>query len=367
MEVLGELRPDDLEVHPLAQAETIPAAWYTDPRFHDLDHDHLLPESWQYVGHESQLQNSGDFIVDEILGRPIIVVRNRRGELRAFDNVCRHRGGPLATENGNARLLTCMYHAWSYDLDGQLVGVPRFEGVENFDKGSCRLPEVRLGTYEGMVFVDISGRAGSIEDVYGGIREAIQPISLSEMRYVRRVVYDINCNWKVYIDNYLEGYHIRPIHPELAHILDVSGYTTTTEGERVLQYGPLAGSDNPYHTSGAAYYYYMFPNVMLNILPGRCQVNSIIPLAPDRTRTVFDFYYKETDPKKLEALMHDDHEISDLIQKQDIWICEQVQKGLKSGSYSKGRFSVQEEAGVHAFQALLKQAYSCLRGKAGRT
>lgn len=348
---------EDMTIRPIEQAETIPAHWFTHPDMDKTDRELVLAKSWLYIGHESQLSRVGDFLVDEIIGRPILVVRNQSNEILCFSNVCRHRGGPLATKSGSTRMLRCVYHAWTYNLDGALVGAPKFEGVENFKKHECTLPRYRIESYEGFLFVNFSGDAEPLTQHLSGIKETIQPINLSEMRFYKRVVYEVNANWKVYIDNYMEGYHILPVHPGLAKILDVSGYTTTIEGNKVLQYGPLAGEDNPYHTGGAAYYYQVFPNLMLNILPGRVQVNSILPIDADRCLTVFDFFFTETDTAKLDARAKDDLAISDVVQKEDIDICELVQKGLKSGTYDKGRICPQEERGVWAFHNNLRNAY----------
>ncbi len=347
----------DMECRPIEYAETIPARWFTHADFDGIDKDQILARSWQYVGHESQLPKAGDFLVDEILGRPVLVVRNQRGELLCFSNVCRHRGGPLATQSGTSRTLRCAYHAWTYNLDGQLIGAPKFEGVLSFDKHSCTLPRYRMESYEGFLFVNFSADAPALADHLQGIRERISPINLAEMRFHKRVVYSVAANWKVYIDNYMEGYHILPVHPGLAKILDVSGYTTTLEGNKVLQYGPLASENNPYHTGGAAYYYQVFPNLMLNILPGRVQVNSILPVDADHCLTIFDFYFTEMDAEALTIRVRDDLEVSDIVQREDIGICEQIQKGLKSGTYNKGRICVQEERGVWAFHNNLRQAY----------
>jgi choline monooxygenase len=348
---------DDMEVRPIEQAETIPAHWFTHPDMDKTDRQLILAKSWQYVGHESQIARPGDYLVDDIIGRPILVVRNQSSDILCFSNVCRHRGGPLATKSGSARMLRCVYHAWTYNLDGALVGAPKFEGVENFNKQDCTLPRYRMESYEGFLFVNFSGDAPPLAQHLAGIKETIKPINLSDMRFYKRVVYEVSANWKVYIDNYMEGYHILPVHPGLAKILDVSGYKTTIEGSKVLQYGPLAGEDNPYHTGGAAYYYQVFPNLMLNILPGRVQMNSILPIDADRCLTVFDFFFSETDVAKLDIRAKDDLEISDVVQKEDIWICELIQKGLKSGTYDKGRICVQEERGVWAFQNNLRDAY----------
>lgn len=347
----------DLEIRPIEQAETIPARWFTDPDLLKDEIEFVLASSWQYVGHVSQIPNSGDYLVDEILGRPLLVVRNAAGAVNCFANVCRHRGGPLATKNGSGRMLRCMYHAWSYNLDGALVGAPKFDGVENFDKQNCKLPQYRLETYDGLMFVNFSGKAEPLSEYLGPVRQTIAPILLSEMRYHSRVVYPVKANWKVYIDNYMEGYHLLPVHPKLSKILDVSGYRTIVDQHRVLQYGPLSGEDNPYHTGGAAYYYHFFPNLMFNILPGRLQLNSILPIDANHCLTVFDSFYSETDPEKRAVRAKDDLDVSDLIQHEDIAICELVQKGLVSGSYNKGRICVSEERGVWEFQNSLRRVY----------
>ena len=350
----------DMEIRPIEIAETIPAHWFTSPGLDKTDRELILAKSWQYIGHESQITQPGDFLVDDIIGYPILVGRNQTNQILCFSNVCRHRGGPLASKSGSSRMLRCMYHAWTYNLDGALVGTPRFDGVENFNKDECKLPRYRIESYEGFLFVNFSGDAPPLAEHLAGIKEKINPIDLSQMRFHKRIAYTVKANWKVYIDNYMEGYHILPVHPGLAKILDISGYTTSVEGNKVLQYGPLASDNNPYHTGGAAYYYQVFPNLMLNILPGRVQMNSILPIDADHCLTVFDFFFTETDSAKLELRAKDDFEVSDIVQQEDIGICELVQKGLKSGTYTKGRICVQEERGVWAFHNNLRLAYKKL-------
>lgn len=350
--------PSDLEVAPIERSETIPSAWYTSAEVFRFDQEMLLAGHWQYMCHEDRVTEPGQYAVEVVAGQSLLLVRGNDGKLTCFFNVCRHRGGPLAKEDGRGKVLRCLYHAWTYDLQGKLIGAPKFEGVENFDKEKCRLPQVAIKVWQGLVFADISGKAPPFEDYFNGIAERILPINLGDMSFSFRTVYDMKCNWKVYVDNFMEGYHILPVHPELAKILDVAGYKTELETHRVLQWGKIQPGDHPYHvTEGSAFYYFIFPNIMLNILPGRLQVNSILPVAPDRTITVFDFFYTEKDEAKLAVLKEDDGRISDLIQKQDIEICELVQKGLESRSYDKGRLSVLEEKGVYGFQTNLRKAY----------
>jgi choline monooxygenase len=352
----------DMEIVPIDLAETIPAHWFADPKLHVVDCEQILAKSWQYVGHESQIAGLGDHLVDHILGRPILVVRTKANEVACFSNVCRHRGGPLATTNGSSRTLRCAYHAWTYSLEGQLIGTPKFDGVQNFDKEKCSLPRYRLEIYEGLMFVNLSGDAPPLAEHLAGIQEKIMPISVKNMRFHSRVVYEVKANWKVYVDNFMEGYHLVPVHPELSKILDVTRYTTEIQTNKVLQHGPLVSENNPYHTAGEAFYYQVFPNLMLNILPGRMQVNSILPLAADLCLTVFDFYFDEEDPIRRHLRAKDDLAVSDRVQMEDIRICEQVQKGLASGTYHKGRICVQEEQGVWAFHNILRATYRKLVG-----
>ncbi|MGE0172528.1 MAG: aromatic ring-hydroxylating dioxygenase subunit alpha [Oligoflexales bacterium] len=357
-----EINPKDLEVLPITQASTIPSRWYTDAEFFAFDQKNILAKHWQYLGHISQLRHPGDYIVGEIAGNPVIVVRDKDGALNGFYNVCRHRGGPLATENGNAKMLRCMYHGWSYNLQGQLVGAPRFEGVENFDIKSCRLPRIHVETYAGMVLVTLSANPKPAANFFAGIRERILPVDLEKKQFSSRVVYSINCNWKVYIDNYMEGYHISHVHPELDSILDQTNYTTQIHENYILQHSPFkpnSEDENIYATESgqAAFYYLIFPNMMLNILPGRLQINSVVPVGRDKTLVIFDYFYDDLKSESAKKLIEEDLKYSDIVQQQDIRICEYVQKGLASDSYTQGRISVLEEQGVYHFQSRLKQAY----------
>ena len=356
------LKPQDMEIKSLATADTLPAHCYTEASFLQTDLSRVLGKHWIYVTHESRLPNPGDFYSDVILQRPIVLIRQADASIKAMANVCRHRAGSLVPQKGmgSARLLRCAYHSWSYDLSGKLLGAPRFEGVENFDKKNCRLPEVHLLNYAGFLFVSYATQRPAEAPYFGGIKEKIAPLKLEDMKFYRRVDYEVKTNWKVYVDNYLESYHIVPVHPELAKIIALEGYTTKIEDKRILQYGPFASGNNPYGGSAdaGATYYWIYPNIMLNITPGRVQVNSIVPIDHETTVTVFEFYYTETDSQKLEKQAKADMEIGDLVQLQDVTICEDVWRGLKSGFYDRGRFSVLEEAGVHAFHNMLRRDYT---------
>lgn len=358
---LPDFSPETLRVDPLARAETIPSSWYTAPEFHAFERDALFLRSWIYACHESQLPDPGDYVTATVAENPVIVVRGRDGGLRAFYNVCRHRGGPLATDEcGNGRMLKCRYHGWTYELDGSLRGVPRFDHTELFDKKEYGLVPVKVAVWQGIVFVNLTGQGTAPDEITAGIAERIAPMRLDGLKFYRRVNYDVACNWKVYVDNYLEGYHIPLVHPELCRVLDYGSYVTETYPYYSLQYSPFrdAGEDNVYGIGdGEAFYYFVYPNFMLNILPGRLQVNSVLPVAHDRCRVIFDYFYSDvTTPEAVEKI-EDDLAFSDTVQGEDMEICEHVQRGLASRGYDVGRFSVDCEEGVYHFQSLLKDAY----------
>jgi choline monooxygenase len=355
---LPDISASDLSAHPVERAETIPSAWYTDARFARADHDWIFTRTWQGIGHAAQVERAGAYFLAAIAGEPVIVVRGKDGVLRAFYNVCRHRGGPLALEDGCVNALQCRYHGWTYLLDGTLRGVPAMDRTELFDRKDFGLVPLRVDTWEGLVFVNLDAGAAPLADSVRGIAERIAPIRLGALTFARRVDYEVRCNWKVYVDNFLEGYHVPYVHPELAKLYDYSRYVTEVYDQYSLQHSPLTG-DNVYSRDGGgeAFYYCIFPNFMLNILPGRLQTNLVLPDGHDRCRVIFQYFYDDVSGSAAERRIEEDLAYSDAVQQEDIMICERVQQGLASQAYDRGRFSVKYEAGVHHFQELVRAAY----------
>ncbi len=348
----------DLTIVPIAKSETIPSSWYVDPQFHEFEQHAIFSKSWQLVGHSGRLQNPGDYLTGTVADNPVILVCGKDQKIRSFYNVCRHRGGPLAMDDsGSCTMLQCKYHGWTYQLDGSLRGVPRFDRVELFDPGNYGLIPLDHDEWEGLIFIRLGGEKNPLKTILSGIRERISPQTLANKKFHSRVVYDISCNWKVYVDNYLEGYHLPFVHPELCELLDYGQYKTEVFERYSLQHSPTTGTGNLYGESGTAFYYFIFPNLMLNILPRRLQTNLVVPVSHNKTRVLFDYYYDDTTSPDARRLIADDLSSSDKIQQEDIGICEQVQKGLNSFAYHKGRFSVDMEQGVYHFQTLLKAAY----------
>ena len=358
-QLIPPIDPADLTIAPHDEAQTIPAAWYTQPAFHTWELEVIHARTWQLVGHVNRLPHPGDYLAVTVAQNPLVIVRDKAGELRAFYNVCRHRGGPLVTaESGCVRALQCQYHGWTYWLDGMLRGVPEFDFVKLFDKKEFGLVPVRLAVWQGLIFVTLSDETPPLDGMLAGIAERIAPLSLTPMQFHARQVYDVDCNWKVYIDNYLEGYHVPFVHPELNKLLDYRQYVTETAVHYSLQHSPMQAADGSlYGSGGEAFYYFIYPNSMLNILPGRLQSNLVLPLSHDRCRVIFDFYYTDVFGADQAAFIAEDLAYSDLIQQEDIDICQRVQQGLASRAYDKGRFSVTRELGVYHFQSLIKTSY----------
>lgn len=340
---------------PLATAAALPAPCYVDPAMHARERAAVFARSWQLVARATQVAAPGDHAVAEIAGVPLVIVRGDDGVLRALHNVCRHRAGPLAVCDGRgARALTCQYHGWTYALDGQLRGAPEMGRAQDFDPTAIRLPQARVAEWQGLVFAALDAAAPPFDAAVDGIDARLTAAGhrLADYRFHSRVSYDLDCDWKVYVDNYLEGYHVPRVHPGLNALLDYRSYTTATAQWHSLQSSPLDSAPSLYG-SGEALYYWLWPNTMLNCLPGRLQTNRVLPLSTGRCRVEFDFLYADSAAAQAEA----DAQFSDDVQREDIGICEAVQRGLASGSYFAGRLNPLREAGVWHFHELLRAAY----------
>ena len=349
------LTPDAAWLAPqaLELARALPAHCYVDPDFGAVDRNAVFARSWQHVAHAAQVLGCGDHALAQIGAVPLVIVRSDDGALRALHNVCRHRAGPLAICDGRgASALTCRYHGWSYGLDGRLRGAPEMGRAAGFDIGAIRLPQARVAQWQGQVFATLDDSAPPFEEIVAGIDARLGALKPDALGFDRRVSYEVACNWKVYTDNFLEGYHVGLVHARLAALLDTVRYTTSTARWHSLQASPLA--DGALYGAGEALYYFLYPNTMLNILPGRLQINRVAPLGAQRCRVDFDYFYASEVPV---AQRLDDQRFSDEVQHEDIAICEAVQRGLASGSYTAGQLNPLSESGVFHFHELLRAAY----------
>lgn len=353
----------------LAAASTMPARWYTDPAFLDAEKERIFWKTWQPVGRIDMVARPGDYFACEVVGEPLVVTRGVDGTLRAFYNVCRHRGATVAQGKGNRKSLQCMYHGWTYGLDGRLLNAPEFEGVKDWHKQDVCLPQVKVEAWGPFVFVNLDPAARPMRETsYGPIYDEIRAkgFNIDAMTQCERRDYDIGCNWKVYVDNYLEGYHLPIAHPGLFKELDYDQYRVDTFRYYSSQYAPIrpARPDDPRsrdrryvrsEDEAEALYYWIFPNVMLNVYLDNMSINIILPLGHDRTLTIFEWYFEQPGTGEGWESMQQIIAFSDEIQHEDIEVCEIVQKGLMSRSYDRGRFSAKRENGVHHFQSLVHE------------
>jgi choline monooxygenase len=346
---------------PLEKASTIPSDWYLDPAVAMAEREKVFGSTWQAVGRASQVSEPGQFFTAEIAGEPIVVIRGDDGSLRAFYNVCRHRAARVVAEpEGCAKKLRCRYHGWTYDLTGKLRGVPEFDGVADFDRDDNSLPQIAVAVWGPIVWVNLSPRPGPLLEFLNPLPEKCASLGLEKLQFVERRQYDLACNWKVYVDNYLDGgYHVNTVHPGLAGVIDYSRYRTEIAGMTSVQISPLEATNDDVgqvRTGECAYYWWIFPNFMMNIYEGVMDTNLVLPLGPGVCRVIFDFYFADCEAPGRHDFIRRSIDVADQIQQEDARICEEVQRGLASRSYKTGRFSVRREAGGHHFHRLLAGA-----------
>src|SRR5438874_3644487 len=354
-----ESLPDFAVDADIARAWTLPAALYTDAAVYEAERERMFARTWQVAGRHEQATKPGDYFTTEIAGEPLLICRDGEHKLRAFYNVCRHRAGPPAEGCGSRKVFRCGYHGWTYSLDGRLLNAPEMDGTTNFDHSQFGLQPVPIGEWGAWVFVNLDARAGALVSGLRELPEQAAKYRLEKLKLAERREYVMECNWKVYIDNYLEGYHLPSVHPSLNRELDYGQYVTETFAFHSRQASPIRGPENEKdvqrrysQASGGdeAEYFWIFPNWMLNCYPDNVSLNIVLPLATERCVAIFEWYFPES-VLGTEAPANTVR-FSDEIQKEDARICEVVHRNLKSRSYTRGRFSAKQEKGVHQFHRL---------------
>ncbi|HEV3485245.1 MAG TPA: SRPBCC family protein, partial [Vicinamibacterales bacterium] len=276
----------------LEHASTLPSRYYIDPAVLDHENRNVFARTWQLAGRLEQVREPGQYFTATIAGEPLLVVRGNDGVLRAMSNVCRHRAGPIAKGEGKRPVLQCGYHGWTYSLDGRLAVTPEFDGAAGFDRASCVLPQFRVDVWNELVFVNLDPGSGPLTDFLGELLRDMPPHDYTGFQLAHRKTWELDCNWKVYVDNYLEGYHIPIVHPGLFRELDYPSYRTDTKRNYSIQIAPtrrperIRGDDD-------VRYFWIFPNLMLNVYADNFSTNLIVPLGPGRTATLFDWYFKD--------------------------------------------------------------------------
>ena len=345
---------------PLAEAYTIPAAWYTDKRVAEVELRNVFSRNWQVVGRVAQVEKPGEYVTATVANEPIVVVRGSDGKLRAFYNVCRHHAMTVMNEPcGQAQHMRCPYHGWTYNLEGELRGMTEFDGVKNFERADNGLVPVRVETWENFAFVNLEANAAPLTDFLGALVGLAKPLGFGGLKFVERRSYIQNCNWKVYVDNFLDGgYHVPHMHKGLNSVLDYTNYTIENVDRCCVQSSPVSVDTKSEASAAAtrkgdrAFYFWQYPNFMLNWYEGYLDTNLVLPLSVDRCEVIFDFYFGDTSEDNM-AYVRESMGVSEIVQQEDIVICDGVQRGLGSRAYQAGRLSVRREAGEHLFHRLL--------------
>jgi|SRR5581483_3671012 len=319
----------------------------------------IFSEQWVLVGHQSQIARPGDYLISEVAGESLVIVRDKREGIRGFYNVCRHRGSRLIENtNGQAAAIQCPYHAWTYALDGRLIGAPHMDDVPGFDKTDYSLCPVHLGLWEGFIFVNLADSPVPLEEWFIPLAGKFARWNLPALRSAKRIEYDVRANWKLIFENYSECYHCLGVHPELSKI------SPSDSAENDLTKGPFLGGfmrinkNKSLTMSGNAcavpvgdfgdedfrlvFYYSIFPNMLLSLHPDYVMVHQLRPQSAQRTLLFCDWLFNPEAFKRSDFEPDDAVEFWDTINKQDWHVCELSQQGIASRAYEPGPYSARE-------------------------
>jgi choline monooxygenase len=335
-------------------ARTLPAAFYRDPATFDWVRERVLARSWQMVDGAERATRPGAVLpfsfLPDCLDEPLLLARDAAGDIRALSNVCTHRGNLLCTQEDVVQSLRCRYHGRRFGLDGRFLSMPEFEGVRDFPSPADDLPRLKLDRFGPLHFVALDP-AFSFDSLMAPVRERTSSLRLDRLAPdpAGSRAYEIAANWALYCDNYLEGFHVPFVHATLAKTIDYASYRTDLFAWSSVQIAQAAEREDAFEgTTTAAYYFFLFPNTMLNFYPWGLSVNVVVPLAVNRTRIVYRTWVLDESKRTRGA-----GAALDVVEHEDDAIVEQVQRGIASRLYDRGRYSPTREKGVHHFHRLL--------------
>ncbi|HEY1836887.1 MAG TPA: aromatic ring-hydroxylating dioxygenase subunit alpha [Rhizomicrobium sp.] len=330
--------------------ETLPAWLYRDREVYETERRNIFGRAWLLIAHESQLPNPGEYVAASVAGYPLIAVRGAAGDVRAFHNVCRHRAGPLA-EDGQGRCdgqLVCRYHGWRYALDGRLANARDFGAAEGFDPRDYALKSVACETWRGFVFVNMDKDAQPLAKFLAPLDARTRHLPLETFTFKRGMTHDIACNWKAYVENYLEGYHIPLVHPFLNAAVDASKYEVDLSAPIVFHQAPPRDG-----SLVDGLWAWAWPCLGLNVYADAILMERMWPLSATHTRLDYLCLFKEgVEP----AVMERNIAACEITTGEDKKICEAVQRNLDAGIYETGRLSPKHEIGVSWFQGEVRRA-----------
>jgi phenylpropionate dioxygenase-like ring-hydroxylating dioxygenase large terminal subunit len=345
--------------------QTLPWAWYADPETLRREQERIFRSQWQYVGHVGQLPDGGSFCTADVGMTPVVLTRAREDEeLRAFVNICRHRGFPVAEGEGRRATLQCAYHAWTYGLDGCLLSAPRSDAEPGFDKERLGLAQVQVDTWGPFVFVNVDADAPPLADALGDMPELVAEIlDVNALRFRHRVDWEVEANWKVVCENFLECYHCQVAHPSFSDVVDVGldAYRLESSGLVSSQFGPVRDdASEHFDVAGEiarSQFHFLWPNTGINIFPGRANVSigPINPLGAGRTARFLDYFFApDTDERWIAEFL----EFDDQVGKEDRVLVEGVQRGMEAGALPAGVVLERSESLIRHFQELTAAALS---------
>ena len=339
----------------ISRARTLPAAFYRDAAVFERVREKVFARSWQQVDGVERVDRKGAVLPFEFLPgyveEPLVLARDAEETLRCLSNVCTHRGNLVCTQASDVGGLRCGYHGRRFTLDGKMVAMPEFEGVHDFPTPGDDLKQIGLHRLGPLWFAGFDP-AFPFEELTAPVRERIDFLDRLTFDSEGSRSYEVKANWALYCDNYLEGFHVPFVHPELGQSIDFRTYRTELYPWTSLQIADAADAADAFPGSAvAAYYFFLFPNTMLNFYPWGLSVNVVVPLAVDRTRILYRTYLLDASRRRRGA-----GGALDKVEMEDEQIVEQVQRGIRSRLYDRGRYSPAREQGVHHFHRLLSRA-----------
>ena len=341
-------------------SKTLAQRYFVSEPLFKLELERIFSAQWLCVGHQNDVATSGAYFLRNITGESLIILRDQSEQVRAFYNVCRHRGTRLCEEPQGKlhETLQCPYHAWTYALDGRLVGAPHMDKVDGFNKAEHSLNSVNLALWEGFIFVNLEKNAAPLETMFAPLKNKFTHWNLPKLRSARRIEYDVRANWKLIFENYSECYHCPLVHPALSKLTPydsaendlregpfLGGFMPITKGQSLTMSGnacALPVGDIKAEDHHRVFYYSIFPNMLLSMHPDYVMVHQIWPQSPERSLILCDWFFHPEAFTAQNFRPQDAIDFWDMTNRQDWHVCELSQQGIASRAYEPGPYSPRE-------------------------
>ena len=339
--------------------KTLPRDYFVSEEIFAREQERIFSRQWLCVGHQNQIEKAGDYLVPDVMGESLVIVRDQQQNVRGFYNVCRHRGTRLCEDkHGHFQNIQCPYHAWTYGLDGQLIGAPHMEKVDGFDKADYSLNTVSLAFWEGFIFVNLAKTPTSLETVFAPLLGKFTHWNLPKLRSARRIEYDVRANWKLIFENYSECYHCPLVHPGLSKLSPydsaendlyegpfLGGFMSIAKGRSLTMSGQACArpvGDIKGEDHHRVFYYSVFPNLLLSLHPDYVMVHQLWPQSANRVTILCDWLFHPDAFGHADFRPEDAIEFWDMTNRQDWRVCELSQQGIASRAYKPGPYSPRE-------------------------